>query len=664
MSKEENKQINPNPSDVYDENSLVALVGLEGVRMRPGMYIGSTGARGLHQLVWEILDNAVDELANGFGDRVTVVIHADGSCSVEDNGRGIPVGINAKEGISGVEMVFTKLHAGGKFGHNNYHFSGGLHGVGASAVNALSTWMEVQVYHEGYVYEQRFHSVENAAGEMQSGKPVGPLKKLGKTDKRGTYVRFMPDNRVFDTIEFNTDTIAKHMQDKAFMTKGAHFVLVDKRKVDDDMNPLRIEYCYEGGIIDLVKYINENKDKIHDDVIYIEDKSSQDRQLELAIQYTDDYNETIASYVNNIPTTDGGTHETGFKSALTRVLNDYARMRNILKDKDANFVGDDFREGLTCVLLLRMENVQYEGQVKGKLGSTEAKTYVESIVSDKLSAYLGDKRNWAVGDAIIGKAMTAQRARVASKKAKDIARQKNSIAGSNLIGKLAPCTGRKPELNEVFIVEGDSAGGTAKQCRNRQTQAILPLRGKIINAEKKRIEQLLENEEICNMIAAFGAGFGSDFNVENLKYNRIIILADADQDGGHIRCLLITFFYRYMRELITEGHLFCGMPPLYRLSKKDVVKYVYSDRELEAAEKEMGKCNRQRYKGLGEMSKDQLWETTMDPERRSLIRVTLEDGAMAERMVNTLMGDNVDARKEYISLHADFNKVDTFQKKE
>ena len=663
--EEKNKAQNPAMGEDYDENAIDVLTGLEGVRMRPGMYIGSTGSRGLHQLVWEILDNAVDELANGYGDRVVVTLHADGSCSVEDNGRGIPVGINPKAGVSSVEVVFTKLHAGGKFSNKNYHFSGGLHGVGASAVNALSSWLEVKVYHEGYVYEQRFHSVENEAGEMQSGKPIAPLKRTVKTDKRGTYVRFMPDSRVFETIVFNTETIAKHMQDKAFMTKGAHFVLIDKRKVDDDMQPYTIEYCYEGGIIDLVKFINESKDKVHDDVIYIEDKTAEDRQLEVAIQYTDDYTETIASYVNNIPTTDGGTHETGFKSALTRVLNDYARMRNILKEKDANFVGDDFREGLTCVLLLRMEHVQYEGQVKGKLGSVEAKTYVEGVVTEKLGAYLADKRNWAVGDAIVAKAMTAQRARVASKKAKDIARQKNSIAGSNLIGKLAPCTGRKPELNEVFIVEGDSAGGTAKQCRNRQIQAILPLRGKIINAEKKRIEQLLDNEEICNMIAAFGAGFGNDFNVANLKYNRIIILADADQDGGHIRCLLITFFYRYMRELITEGHVFCGMPPLYRLAKKDVVKYVYSDQELEAAKKEMGRnYTVQRYKGLGEMSKDQLWETTMDPERRSLIRVTLEDGAMAERMVSTLMGENIEARKDYISQHADFNRVDDFVRRD
>lgn len=649
----------------YNQNSIELLKGLDAVRKRPGMYIGGTGEPGLHQVLWEIFDNSVDEITNGYGDQVTMILYADGSVSVEDNGRGIPVGLHPELGVSTVEVVFCELHAGGKFNNNNYKFSGGLHGVGASAVNALSRWLEVQVYRDGYVYEQRFHAVEDKDGEIQSGVPVAPLKKGEKTTKRGTFVRFMPDDRVFETIKFNTDTIVKHMQDTAFMNKGAKFTLIDRRKMDDNMQPFTVNLHYEGGIVDLVKYINSSKGKVFDDVIYLSDDTLEDRKLEVAIQYTDSYNETIASYVNNIPTTDGGTHETGLKSALTRVLNDYARSRNVLKDKDANFLGEDFREGLTCVLLLKMANVQFESQTKSKLGSTDAKLYVESVVADKLSAYLADKKNWSVGDAILEKALSAQKARVASKKAKDIARQKNNASSSNLIGKLAPCTGRKPELNEVFIVEGDSAGGTAKQCRNRQTQAILPLRGKIINAEKQRIEKLLENEEICTMISAFGAGFGDEFNVDNLKYHKVIILADADQDGGHIRCLLITFFYRYMRELITQGHVYCGMPPLYRLSKKDQVKYVYSDRELEAAEKEMGgKCSRQRYKGLGEMSKEQLWETTMDPERRSLMRVTLEDGAEAERMVSTLMGDNIEARKAYISEHADFNKVDDFIKRD
>ena len=649
----------------YGSNSIDILKGLEAVRKRPGMYIGGTGVKGLHHILWEIIDNSVDEVANGFGDTITVTLNADGSATVEDNGRGIPVELHPEMGVSCVEVVFTELHAGGKFNNNSYQFSGGLHGVGASVVNALSTWLEVTVFKDGWEYRQRFHSYEDENGEIHSGVPVAPLKKVGKTTRKGTVVRFLPDPRVFESTTFVTDTIAKHMQDDAFMNKGAHFVLVDKRKVDDDMNPYKVEFCYEGGIVDLVKYINESKSKLFKDVIYIEDHTRDDCQLEVAIQYTDDYSETIASYVNNIPTTDGGTHETGFKSALTRVLNDYARSRNILKDKDANFQGEDFREGICCVLSLKMKQVQFEGQTKGKLGSTDARIYVEGIVVDQLSAFLADKRNWAVGDAIIDKALTAQKARVASKKAKEIARQKSNAASSNLIGKLAPATGRKPELNEVFIVEGDSAGGTAKQCRNRATQAILPLRGKIINAEKKRIDQLLDNDEICMMIAAFGAGFGDEFNVDNLKYHKVIILADADQDGGHIRCLLITFFYRYMRELITAGHVYCGMPPLYRLSKKDQVKYVYSDRELDAAIKEMGRgYSLQRYKGLGEMSKEQLWETTMDPERRSLMKVTLEDGAMAEKMISTLMGENIEARKEYISTHADFNKVDDFQKKE
>lgn len=653
------------PNNAYDGNSIDILKGLDAVRKRPGMYIGGTGLKGLHHLLWEIIDNSVDEVANKYGDTVTVTIHADGSASVEDNGRGIPVDMHPELGVSCVEVVFRELHAGGKFNNNNYQFSGGLHGVGASVVNALSTWLEVEVYNKGHVYQQRFHSVPDEHGEIQSGIPVAPLAKKGKTAKQGTYIRFMPDDRVFDSIEFNVDTVAKHLQDTAFMNKGARFILIDKRKVDDDMQPYRVEFCYEGGIVDLVKFINESKKTLFDQVIYIEDKSREDCQLEVAIQYTDDYSETIASYVNNIPTADGGTHETGFKSALTRVLNDYARSRNILKEKDSNFVGEDFREGICCVLLLRMKNVQFEGQTKGKLGNTEAKTYVEGVVAEGLSAYLADKRNWSIGDAIVEKAMTAQKARIASKKAKEIARQKSNASSSNLIGKLAPATGRKPELNEVFIVEGDSAGGTAKQCRNRATQAILPLRGKVINAEKKRLDQLLDNAEICTIISALGAGFGDEFNLAGLKYHKVIILADADQDGGHIRSLLITFFYRYMRELITEGHVYCGMPPLYRISKKDVVRYVYSDRELDAAIKEVGRgYSIQRYKGLGEMNKDQLWETTMDPERRSLMRVTLEDGATAERMISTWMGENIEARKAYISKHANFNKVDDFQKKD
>lgn len=649
----------------YNQDAIEVLKGLDGVRARPGMYIADTTVHGLHHLLWEILDNSVDEVANGYGNMVTVTIHADGSASVEDNGRGIPVGINADMGVSSVEVVFRTLHAGGKFSNKNYKYSGGLHGVGASVVNALSTWLEVQVYRDGYVYEQRFRSFADESGKIHSGEPVAPLKKTVKTTKQGTYVRFLPDERVFETIKFNTQTIARHLQDIAFLNKGARFILIDKRKVDDDMNPYTVEYCYQGGIADLVRYINDSKDVVHDNVIFFDD-FQENCCVEVALQYTEDYSETIASYVNNIPTPDGGTHETGFKSALTRVLNDYARMRNILKEKDANFQGEDFREGLTCVISLKMVNVQFEGQTKVKLGNSEAKTYVEGIVAEKLGAYLQDPKNWSVGDAIIAKAMKAQQARVASRKAKEIARQKSNASASNLIGKLAPCTGRKPELNEVFIVEGDSAGGTAKQCRNRATQAILPLRGKIINAEKKRIDQLLDNEEICTIISALGAGFGDEFNVANLKYHKVIILADADQDGGHIRCLLITFFYRYMRELITEGHVYCGMPPLYRLSKKDQVLYVYSDRELDEAIKQMGGrgYTLQRYKGLGEMSKDQLWETTMDPERRNLMRVTLEDGAMAERMVSTLMGENIEARKTYISEHADFNKVDDFIKKE
>lgn len=647
----------------YVAKDIQVIEGLNAVRERPGMYIGGTGARGLHHILWEIIDNSMDEIANGFGKSVTVTIFEDNSASVEDDGRGIPVDIHPKLGVSGVEVVFTTLHAGGKFNNNNYTFSGGLHGVGASVTNALSRWLDVTVYKEGKTYCQQFESAP-VEGKIMSGRPKAPLKDLNvPTSKHGTLVRFMPDDRVFGGETLRFETIAKHMQDLAFLSKGAILTLIDRRKTDENLDFARESFCYDGGIADLVKFMNESKDLVHNDVVYIEEKQL-NFELELAIQYNNGYSETIVSYVNNIQTPEGGTHETGFKSAYTRLLNEYARTRGQLKEKDANLQGEDFREGITAVLSIKMQNVQFEGQTKTKLGNPEAKNLVEGIVYAKLESFFAEKKHFDTGDLIINKALGAAKAREASKKAKDLARQKNSASSNNLVGKLSPCTGKRAEFNELFIVEGDSAGGSAKQGRDRSTQAVLPLKGKPINAEKKRIEQLLANEEICTIISALGAGFDGDFEIKNLKYHKVIILADADQDGGHIRSLVLTFLYRYMKELITEGHVYIGMPPLYKLEKKDVIKYAYNDEELDNCVKEMGKGYKlQRYKGLGEMNPEQLWETTMNPDTRSLMRVSVEDGAAAERLISTLMGDNIEARKQYISKHANFNKTDDFARR-
>lgn len=647
----------------YVAKDIQVIEGLNAVRERPGMYIGGTGSRGLHHILWEIIDNSMDEIANGFGRSVTVTIFEDNSASVEDDGRGIPVDIHPKLGVSGVEVVFTTLHAGGKFDTNNYTFSGGLHGVGASVTNALSRWLDVTVYKDGKTYNQQFESPV-VDGKIVSGKPKTTLKDINKpTKKHGTLVRFLPDDRVFGKEVLKFEVISKHMQDLAFLSKGATLTLIDRRKTDDNLEPLQESYCYDGGIADLVKYMNESKDLVHKDVVYIEEKQNL-FELELAIQYNTGYSETIVSYVNNIQTQEGGTHETGFKSAYTKLLNEYARSRNLIKEKEQNLQGEDFREGITAVLSIKMQNVQFEGQTKTKLGNPEAKNIVEGIVYNKLESFFSEKKHFETCDLIINKALGAAKARLASKKAKELARQKNSASSNNLVGKLSPCTGRRAEFNELFIVEGDSAGGSAKQGRDRSIQAILPLKGKPINAEKKRIEQLLANDEICTIITAIGAGFDGDFDISSLKYNKVIILADADQDGGHIRSLILTFFYRYMKELITEGHVYIGMPPLYKIEKKDVIKYAYNDEELEQCMQEFGKNYKlQRYKGLGEMNPEQLWDTTMNPETRTLLRVNVEDGATAERLISTLMGDNIEARKQYISKHANFNKNDDFAKR-
>ncbi len=643
----------------YGASSIQVLEGLDAVRMRPGMYIGSTGQRGLHHLLWEIVDNAIDEAANGFATRISVTIHEDNSVTVEDDGRGIPVDVHPTLGIPGVQVVFTHLHAGGKFDNQNYRFSGGLHGVGASVVNALSRWLEVEVKMDGKLYRQRFESAyDPQLKKVVAGKPVTPLEVIGSATGTGTKVRFLPDDRIFEDVRMNADIVSRRLKELAYLNGGVTIEFCDERVKDAGS---RRTYCYNGGVIDFVKYLNEDKNVLHEDVIYIEGERD-GIFVQVGIQYTDSYTESIFSYVNNIPTTEGGTHETGFKSALTKVLNDYARKYNYLKDKDPNLSGEDFREGITAVISIKMNNVQFEGQTKTKLGNTEARTAMEAIVSEQLGYYLEQPANSETAKLIIEKAIKAAKVREAARKAREIERKKTSLEGAPLVGKLASCTGRDPRLNELFIVEGESAGGSAKQGRDRRFQAILPLRGKPLNAEKKRLDQVLSNEEFATIISALGTGIGEDFNVANLKYHKVIILSDADQDGAHIRAILLTFFFRYMKELITNGHLYIGLPPLYRITdgKKEV--YVYNDDELKKAVKGMGKrYTIQRYKGLGEMNPEQLWETTMNPKKRKIIQVTVEDAAEADRLVTILMGDKVQPRKEYISAYANFNKVDVLQ---
>ncbi len=637
----------------YDSKDLIVLEGLDAVRMRPGMYIGTTGPKGLHHLLWEIIDNAIDEVANGYGNKVEVVLHKDGTASVQDNGRGIPVSPHPKLKMSGVEVVFTQLHAGGKFSDHNYKYSGGLHGVGASVTNALSRYLEVTVYKDGKKYFARFESVEKN-GKIHSGVPVIHLKAIGNTTLKGSYIRFLPDDRVFKDISFDFDTVYERLKETAFLNKGVYIELTDERTNRKET------LCYEGGIRDYVTSLTMDKKPLFVPPIYIENEI-EDTYVTLALQYVDNYTESIFSYVNNIPTPEGGTHEVGFKTALTKVLNDFAKKHGLVKEKDVPFIGDDFREGLVAVLSIKMKNVQFEGQTKTKLGNVEARSRVETICTQGLNEFFASKKNENVGTIIIEKAKGAARTRAAAKRAKDLTRAKNSIEGSMLIGKLANCTSKNPEINEVFIVEGDSAGGTAKQGRDRYYQAILPLRGKPLNSEKKRIDQVLANEEIRTIIGAIGTGIGEDFKLENLKYNKIIILSDADQDGMHIRCILLTFFFRYMRPLITNGNIYVGMPPLYKVKTKDKEWYCYTDEELEAVTSNVKNYTLQRYKGLGEMSAEQLWSTTMDPARRSMIRVTVEDAVLADKEISMWMGDDVGPRKDYINKNANFNKLDNFE---
>lgn len=647
----------------YNASSLRVLEGLDAVRMRPGMYIGSTGPRGLHHLIWELVDNAIDEAANGFARKISVQLYRDGSASVEDDGRGVPADIHPQLGISGIELVYTKLHAGGKFDHENYQFSGGLHGVGASVVNALSRWMTVDSYTNGAHYQMRFESqYDDKEKKIVSGKPVTELLRLGGTRRHGTRVVFMPDDRVFEETVFNAETIRKRLRELAYLNKGIEISFVDERESNPDLQT--VTYCYLGGLQDYVRSINQEKAPAYDKIVFFE--GTQDGvKINLAFQHTDSYSESIFSFVNSIATAEGGTHEMGFKSGFTRALNDFARRNSILKDKDGNLAGEDYREGLTAVLSIYVKDPQFEGQTKGKLGNTEVRPAVESFIYEKMTAFLDNLSNRDVAQSIMEKGLKASKVREAAKKAKEIARAKNQLEATPLVGKLSSCTGRKPQENEMFIVEGDSAGGSAKQGRDRRFQAILPIRGKPLNVEKKRIDQVLANDEFRSIITALGTGIGEDFDIRNLKYYKVIILSDADQDGAHIRAILLTFFYRYMRKLIVDGHVYIGMPPLYRVAKGEKVVYAYNDKELSKVTAGIGKgYTIQRYKGLGEMDPSQLWETTMNPENRQLMQVTLEDIAEAERMVTLLMGDKVEPRRDYITAHADFNKVDTFLARE
>ena len=642
----------------YTSQNIQVLEELDAVRLRPGMYIGSTGSRGLHHLLWEIVDNAVDEAANNFATEVAVTLHNDGSASVWDNGRGVPVDKHPTLNISGIELIYTKLHAGGKFDHENYSYSGGLHGVGASVVNALSRWMVVESFRDWTHWRIRFETtVDPKTKKVKPGHPASELERVANTRKRGTLVRFLPDDDIFEETAFNGELVQRRLRELAYLNRGITVRFTDERAASPHNQTKTFQY--EGGIVDYVSFLNTDKTVLHDGVILLEG-TRDNLMMQAAVQFTDSYTESLFSYVNNIPTAEGGTHEVGFRTALTRAFNDYARKIGALKEKDNNLSGEDYREGMTAVLSVKVVNPQFEGQTKGRLGNTEVRPMVEALTLQKLGEYLEDLRNAAVAQKIIEKSIKSAKVREAARKARDVARTKSELEAAPLVGKLSSSTGRNPRENELFIVEGDSAGGSAKQGRDRRFQAILPLRGKPLNVEKKRIDQVLANEEFRSIITALGTNIDRDFNIDSLKYHKVIILSDADQDGAHIRAILLTFFYRYMRELITEGHVYIGMPPLYliKYGNKDI--YAYDDKELTALLPKGKNYTLQRYKGLGEMNPDQLWHTTMDPASRKLTQVTIEDGAESERLITILMGDKVEPRREYISQHANFNKPDTF----
>lgn len=630
----------------YGADQIQILEGLEAVRKRPGMYIGTTSLRGLHHLVYEIVDNSVDEALAGFCSVIDVFINEDNSITVIDNGRGIPVGINHKAGIPAVEVVFTILHAGGKFGGGGYKVSGGLHGVGASVVNALSDWLEVEICSEGKIYKQRY----------ERGKVCYPLKVVGECDqnKSGTKVIFKPDKTIFEDTVYDFDVLKTRLRETAFLTKGLKIRLTDKR---EDPEKTR-EFHYEGGIREFVKYLNNSKESLYNDIMYFEGKKN-NVYVEVALQHNDAYNESVYTFVNNINTPEGGTHLVGFRNALTKTMNDYARSTKLLKESEQNLSGEDIREGLTAIVSVKIEDPQFEGQTKQKLGNSEARGAVDSIVSEQLTYFL--EQNPAVAKVICEKSIMAQRAREAARKARDLTRRKTALEGSTLPGKLADCSDKDPKNCEIYIVEGDSAGGSAKTARSRATQAILPLRGKILNVEKARLDRIYGNEEIKSMITAFGTGIHEDFDISKLRYDKIIIMTDADVDGAHIATLMLTFIYRFMPELIKQGHVYLAKPPLYKLEKGNKIWYAYSDDELNGILDEVGRDQNnkiQRYKGLGEMDADQLWETTMDPERRILLRVNMDEENEAEidLTFNTLMGDKVEPRRIFIEENAKFVK--------
>ena len=630
----------------YGADQIQILEGLEAVRKRPGMYIGSTSLRGLHHLVYEIVDNSVDEALAGICDTIYVTINQDNSVTVEDNGRGIPVGINHKAGIPAVEVVFTILHAGGKFGGGGYKVSGGLHGVGASVVNALSDWLEVEICSEGKVYKQRY----------ERGHVCYPLKVIGDCEegKTGTKVHFKPDATIFEETVYDYDTLKTRLRETAFLTKGLKIVLIDAREDKEQKK----EFHYEGGIKEFVTYLNKSKESLYNDVMYFEGTKN-GVYVEVALQHNDSYNESVYTFVNNINTPEGGTHLVGFRNALTKTFNDYARNNKLLKDNEANLSGEDIREGLTAIISVKIEDPQFEGQTKQKLGNSEARGAVDNIVSEQLTYFL--EQNPAVAKTICEKSILAQRAREAARKARDLTRRKTALEGSALPGKLADCSDKDPKNCEIYIVEGDSAGGSAKTARSRATQAILPLRGKILNVEKARLDKIYANAEIKAMITAFGTGIHEDFDISKLRYDKIIIMTDADVDGAHIATLMLTFIYRFMPELIKQGHVYLAKPPLYKLEKNRQVWYAYSDEELDKILAEVGRDQNnkiQRYKGLGEMDADQLWETTMDPEKRILLRVNIneEEESEVDLTFNTLMGDKVEPRRIFIEENAKFVK--------
>ena len=638
------EEMNTVVTEEYGADAIQVLKGLEAVRKRPGMYIGSTGPKGLHHLVYEIVDNSIDEALAGYCTHIEVEILPGNIITVRDNGRGIPVGINEEEGLPAVTVVLTVLHAGGKFGGSGYKGSGGLHGVGSSVVNALSEWFEVEVSQNGHVYKQRF----------ERGEVVSDLEIIGDTDETGTFIRFKADPEIFtETTEYEFEILQRRLREQAFLNAGLRISLTDKR---DEENKTEETYCYEGGIRSFVDYINTSRGltPIHDEILHFSTVQD-DKSAEVAVSYNDGYNEIILSFANNVRTIDGGTHEDGFKTALTKVFNDYGRKFKLLKDGDKNLSGDDVREGLTVVISVKLTEAEFEGQTKGKLGNTEMRSLVNKMLYDKMTTYF--EENPAVAKTIFSKALDASRAREAARKARDTARRKSALEGNSLRGKLADCIDKNPENTELFIVEGDSAGGSAKEGRDNRIQAILPLWGKMLNVEKARIDKVIGNDKLTPVVLALGTGIGQEFDITKIRYHKIVIMADADVDGQHIRTLLLTFFFRYMRPLIDEGYIYIAQPPLFKLSKGKRHEYAYSDAQRDTLAEEMGGgCDIQRYKGLGEMDPDQLWETTMDPATRIMLRVTLEDAMEADETFSILMGDKVEPRRDFIEKNAKYVK--------